>query len=64
MAQFLLGPEQAAILAGAPAEQLKRWAWLSVGPRNSGTKYKPKYLQEDIEAWRFPQNRGKSDGQV
>jgi hypothetical protein len=47
-----LTPEQASIIAGVPAEQLKRWAWDRVGPRNIGTRYNPKYTEEDLKAWR------------
>lgn len=48
----LLTPEESAPLAGVPAVQLKRWAWLRVGPRNSGTRHRPKYHEDDVREWR------------
>lgn len=48
----VLTPDQASIIAGVPAEQLRRWAWDRVGPRNIGTRYTPKYSEEDVIAWR------------
>jgi hypothetical protein len=47
----MLTPEQAAPLIGVPAAQLKRWAWDRVGPKNSGTRYKPRYREEDLREW-------------
>lgn len=47
----MLDPDEAAPIAGVPALQLRRWAYLGVGPRNSGTKWRPKYLEEDVIAW-------------
>lgn len=44
-------PEQASLLIGVPAVQLKRWAWERVGPRNVGTRWKPRYEEEDLRAW-------------
>lgn len=46
-----LTPDEASPIAGVPVEQLKRWAWDRVGPKNVGTRYKPKYLEEDLRAW-------------
>lgn len=46
-----LTPTEAAHLAGAPAAQLHRWAWLGTGPRNVGTKRKPLYLERDVREW-------------
>lgn len=46
-----LTPEQASPIVGVPAEQLKRWAWLRVGPNNIGTRYTPKYTAEDLAEW-------------
>lgn len=48
----LLTTTEAAVLAGVPAVQLERWAWVEVGPRNLGTRSRPKYRAEDIETWR------------
>ncbi len=48
---MMLSPEEAAQIVGAPAAQLKRWAWDRVGPKNSGTRYKPKYSEEDLREW-------------
>lgn len=48
---MMLTPEQAAPIVGAPAAQLKRWAWDRVGPKNSGTRYKPRYSEEDLLAY-------------
>lgn len=52
----LLSPAEAAPIAGVPPVQLERWAWLDVGPRNVGTRGKPRYRAEDIEAWRLGRN--------
>lgn len=46
-----LTPEEASPIAGVPVAQLKRWSWDRVGPRNSGTRYKPLYEREDILEW-------------
>lgn len=54
---------EAAEIAGAPAAQLLRWAWDDwdsgqrrasgqVGPRNVGTRWKPRYRAADVVAWR------------
>jgi hypothetical protein len=48
----LLTPEEASAIAGVPAQQLRRWAWLRVGPRNSGTRHRPKFHEDDIREWR------------
>jgi hypothetical protein len=48
----LLTPDEAAPLAGVPAVQLRRWAYLSRGPLNIGTRMKPMYRDEDIAEWR------------
>lgn len=47
-----LTPQQASIIAGVPAGQLIRWAWESVGPRNVGTRRRPRFEQGEIERWR------------
>jgi hypothetical protein len=49
----LLNPDEAAQYAGVPAVQLSRWAFLGQGPKNSGTKWKPLYAEDDIAAWRY-----------
>jgi hypothetical protein len=48
----LLTPAEASPIAGVPAVQLVRWAWLRVGPRNSGTRHRPKYHADDLREWR------------
>ncbi len=45
-------PTEAAEIVGVPAVQLLRWAYLDQGPRNSGTKRKPMFAEEDLERWR------------
>lgn len=52
----LLPPHLAAQIAGVPAVQLARWAYLGQGPKNSGTKWKPLYAEEDLTAWRDAAN--------
>jgi hypothetical protein len=47
----LLSPDEAAPIVGAPVAQLLRWAWLEVGPKNSGTRWKPKYDEDDLRGW-------------
>ncbi len=58
-----LSPQEAALIAGAPAAQLLRWAWDDwdrfakrpfgkIGPRNVGTRHKPKFREDDVRAWR------------
>lgn len=58
-----LTPSEAAAHAGVPAAQLVRWAWEDwdvyarrpsgqVGPRNCGTRGKPRWREEDVLAWR------------
>ena len=49
---MILTPEQASEIAGVPAVQLQRWAYLGQGPRNSGTKHKPMFDEEDLREWR------------
>lgn len=44
-------PEEASLIVGVPAEQIRRWAWLNVGPNNIGTRYTPKYTHEDLIEW-------------
>lgn len=44
-------PEEAARIIGVPAVQLRRWAWERVGPRNVGTRSKPRYEEEDLSEW-------------
>ena len=44
-------PDEAAQIVGVPAVQLLRWAYIGQGPRNSGTKRKPMFDEEDLERW-------------
>lgn len=46
-----LTPEEAALIVGVPVAQLYRWAWLRVGPRNTGTRIRPRYMPEDLTDW-------------
>lgn len=46
-----LSPEEAGEILGIPAVQLERWAFLKQGPKNVGTKYKPRYDEKDLEEW-------------
>jgi len=48
---MILTPEQASEIIGVPAVQLQRWAYLGQGPRNSGTKHKPMFDEDDLKAW-------------
>lgn len=48
---MILTPEQASEIIGVPAVQLQRWAYLGQGPRNSGTKHKPMFDEEDLQIW-------------
>ena len=48
----LLSPAQASEIVGVPAVQLCRWAYLGQGPRNSGTKHKPMFDEDDLMKWR------------
>ena len=48
----LLTPDEAAPVAGVPAAQLIRWAWDGVGPKFVGSKWQPKYREEDLRTWR------------
>ena len=48
----LLTPTQASEIVGVPAVQLQRWAYLGQGPRNSGTKHKPMFDEDDLIKWR------------
>lgn len=48
----MLTPSQASPVVGVPVVQLLRWAVLGQGPRNSGTKHKPMYAEEDLMAWK------------
>lgn len=50
---YLLTPTQSSEVIGVPVVQLLRWAVLGQGPRNSGTKRKPLYTEEDLEAWKL-----------
>ena len=43
---------EAAEIVGVPAVQLSRWAYLGQGPRNSGTKHKPMFDEDDLRNWR------------
>ena len=49
---MILTPEQASDIVGVPAVQLQRWAYLGHGPRNSGTKHKPMFDEDDLREWR------------
>lgn len=49
---YLLTPTQSSEVIGVPVVQLLRWAVLGQGPHNSGTKRKPLYTEEDLEAWK------------
>lgn len=53
---YLLTPTQSSEIVGVPVVQLLRWAVLGQGPRNSGTKRKPLYTEEDLEAWKAKRN--------
>ncbi len=46
-----LSPEEAGEILGVPAVQLERWAYLGDGPKNIGTKWKPRFDEEGIEEW-------------
>lgn len=59
----LLTPSEAAPIAGVPASQLERWAYLDWdawskkprgkdGPRNCGTRFHPRYDEDDVREWR------------
>lgn len=48
---YLLTPTQSAEIIGVPAVQLCRWAYLGQGPRNSGTKHKPAFSEDDLQRW-------------
>lgn len=48
---YLLTPTQASEIIGVPVVQLLRWAVLEQGPRNSGTKHKPAYAEDDLQRW-------------
>jgi hypothetical protein len=48
----LLTPTQASEIVGVPTVQLCRWAYLGQGPRNSGTKHKPMFDEDDLALWR------------
>jgi hypothetical protein len=54
----MLTPEEAAPIIGVPAAQLKRWAWDRVGPKNSGTRYKPRYHEGDLRGWKASRKSG------
>lgn len=60
----LLTPDEAAPHAGVPAEQLRRWAGWGVGPRNSGSRGRPKYREEDLREWRDEIQGNVCGGQV
>jgi len=49
---MILTPEQASEIVGVPAVQLVRWAYLGQGPRNSGTKHKPMFDEDDLAEWK------------
>lgn len=56
----LLTPDLASPIAGVPAVQLTRWAYLRVGPPNRGTQIKPLYDEGDLRTWREGWERIKS----
>lgn len=47
----MMTADEAAPILGVPVIQLKRWAWERVGPRNVGTRWRPKYTEQDLQAW-------------
>ena len=47
----LLTPTQASEIVGVPVVQLCRWAYLGQGPRNSGTKHKPMFNEDELIKW-------------
>lgn len=47
----LLTPGEAAAYAGVPVAQLLRWAIEGVGPRNAGTRRKPRYERDRLKQW-------------
>lgn len=49
---YLQTPTQASEIVGVPVVQLLRWAVLGQGPRNSGTKHKPLYTEDDLVMWK------------
>ena len=49
---MLLNPQEASEIVGVPAVQLCRWAYLGTGPKNSGTKRKPMFDEDDLMEWR------------
>lgn len=53
----MIEADEAAPFIGVPETQLRRWAWLGTGPKNSGTRWKPKYLHEDLIEWRDAQHK-------
>lgn len=46
-----LTPSQASEIVGVPEVQLRRWVYLGLGPKNSGTKHKPMFDEDDLKAW-------------
>jgi len=48
----LLTPSQASEIVGVPVVQLCRWAYIGQGPKNSGTKHKPMFDEDDLQEWR------------
>lgn len=46
-----LTPDEASQIVGVPIAQLLRWAWLGVGPKNIGTRWKPKYDEDELRGW-------------
>lgn len=60
---MVLTPDQAAPIAGVPSYQLMLWAYDDWdvhakrasgkhGPRNIGTRHKPRYDEDDVREWR------------
>jgi hypothetical protein len=57
---MILTPEQASEIIGVPAVQLRRWAYLDLGPHNSGTKLKPMFDEDELRRWKITSRRGDS----
>lgn len=43
--------DEAAVILGVPAVQIRRWAATRTGPKNSGNWFTPKYADDDLTAW-------------
>jgi hypothetical protein len=42
---------QAAILIGVPPMVLATWAFARTGPKNVGTRMRPRYKHADLDEW-------------